>query len=698
MIERGTNRVLYSRGFASIFGEWETTDEAKNANQTFHESLRFPAPASPVHVVLKKRDAANAFREIWLTIIDPKDMFIDSSKPGSPGPLLEIEKNGDSASNRDHGHLAWQVTPYRAHVHGPGAEPLAGRAGPSFDATPPSDQSPLPSPTAADNTPELFNPGQAIPITVDGSSAGTVAVVPTRTKANGQPTGSHVSVTVHYVATGTFPMAARPMTGVDVTTQEDLIRILEAEAPAGSRSSRPPATSPAPRIISTRGASSTAGSWPTGRPISCSIRPSWPRPMAAMSSSCPAGDRTIIDDAHHHDQSARQRAALPRRGGLRICSTSSSRPMTYGFMQRGLRGGHPGGDRLRGDGRVRRPARGSRSSGMPSAMRRSRDWSSPSSWASRCTSAGPSPRSGTALAIGVVARRGALRFDTAVGVLFAGCSPLASSCSARSGVCHGPVRLPPRERPRDHHVGHRSRSPRSVASSCWLSRCCARSCCTRRSIRAGAAASGLPSSPSTTCSSGCIGVTIVVSIQAVGIIMVVAMLVTPAATGELLVDRFWDLVRDRHRGRGRRGRQRLVSELLPERGIWRLDRARRDAVLRACPALLAEVGLDLAAAARPAEGVHLGQGSRAAGGIAAVLSASRRGDARVTRPRRLVDARVRRPPPHCAGRPHQTRTAVGEGGQDARGRWRLGHERNVQPQQIPSTGSGSRAPDRAARL
>ena len=42
---------------------------------------------------------------------------------------------------------------------------------------------------------------------------------------------------------------------------------------------------------------------------------------------------------------------------------------------------------------------------------------------------------------------------------------------------------------------------------------------------------------------GLLGVTIVVSIQAVGIIMVVAMLVTPAATGQLLVDKFWDLVK-----------------------------------------------------------------------------------------------------------------------------------------------------------
>jgi len=60
---------------------------------------------------------------------------------------------------------------------------------------------------------------------------------------------------------------------------------------------------------------------------------------------------------------------------------------------------------------------------------------------------------------------------------------------------------------------------------------------------AGAAASGLPVVALDYLLLGLVGVTIVVSIQAVGIIMVVAMLVTPAATGQLLVDKFWDLVR-----------------------------------------------------------------------------------------------------------------------------------------------------------
>ena len=101
VIDRGTNRVVYSRGFASIYGEWETTDEAKKANRTFHESLRFPAPDMPVQVILKKRDANNAFREIWSITIDPSDIFIDRSKRSSPGQLIELEKNGDPADKVD---------------------------------------------------------------------------------------------------------------------------------------------------------------------------------------------------------------------------------------------------------------------------------------------------------------------------------------------------------------------------------------------------------------------------------------------------------------------------------------------------------------------------------------------------------------------------------------------------------------------
>ena len=98
--DQSDGRLLYLRGFSSIFGEWVTTDEAKTVNRTFSESLRFPAPSIPVKIVVKKRDDGN-FREVWSTSINPKDKFVDTSHPPVPGPLLTIQKTGDPATKVD---------------------------------------------------------------------------------------------------------------------------------------------------------------------------------------------------------------------------------------------------------------------------------------------------------------------------------------------------------------------------------------------------------------------------------------------------------------------------------------------------------------------------------------------------------------------------------------------------------------------
>ena len=96
-----SGQLLYSRGFASIYGEWETTDEAKSMKRTFQESLRFPAPTVPVKIVLKKRDAKNAFQDLWTTTVDPADQFVDRSKPVAPAPLITIQKTGEPETKVD---------------------------------------------------------------------------------------------------------------------------------------------------------------------------------------------------------------------------------------------------------------------------------------------------------------------------------------------------------------------------------------------------------------------------------------------------------------------------------------------------------------------------------------------------------------------------------------------------------------------
>jgi hypothetical protein len=92
--DRSTNRLLYSRGFSSIYGEWETTDEAKDVRRAFSESLRFPEPAGPVQVVLKKRDKALAFREVYSLLVDPADPAIDRAALPGGLKLWAVQESG----------------------------------------------------------------------------------------------------------------------------------------------------------------------------------------------------------------------------------------------------------------------------------------------------------------------------------------------------------------------------------------------------------------------------------------------------------------------------------------------------------------------------------------------------------------------------------------------------------------------------
>src|SRR5947209_8728622 len=69
--DKESNRLLYSRGYATVFNEWQETGEAKARQRGFEESLRFPAPPAPVRVAIQTRDARNAFHDAWSVEIDP---------------------------------------------------------------------------------------------------------------------------------------------------------------------------------------------------------------------------------------------------------------------------------------------------------------------------------------------------------------------------------------------------------------------------------------------------------------------------------------------------------------------------------------------------------------------------------------------------------------------------------------------------
>ncbi len=99
--DAGSGRVLWTRGFADLFGEWETTDEAIAGTwRTFPEAFRVPEPRRPFQLRLRKRGPDGAFREIWTTTIDPASRFVDRAA-APPRDVLTVFENGTPATKVD---------------------------------------------------------------------------------------------------------------------------------------------------------------------------------------------------------------------------------------------------------------------------------------------------------------------------------------------------------------------------------------------------------------------------------------------------------------------------------------------------------------------------------------------------------------------------------------------------------------------
>ena len=86
VIDKESKVLLYSRGFASVFGEWQSIPDATRNWGTFSESLRFPWPKKPVTVIINKRDSTNNFSKVWTTDIDP------ASREVIPADLVQTNK------------------------------------------------------------------------------------------------------------------------------------------------------------------------------------------------------------------------------------------------------------------------------------------------------------------------------------------------------------------------------------------------------------------------------------------------------------------------------------------------------------------------------------------------------------------------------------------------------------------------------
>jgi len=106
-----TKKLVYSRGFCTLFEEWRTTEEAKGLNKAFYQTVTFPFPKNKVDFVLEERKKDGSYAALLTMKIDPEDSNIRKEAL----PAYEVSKvinNGDAADKVDLTFIAEGYTKY----------------------------------------------------------------------------------------------------------------------------------------------------------------------------------------------------------------------------------------------------------------------------------------------------------------------------------------------------------------------------------------------------------------------------------------------------------------------------------------------------------------------------------------------------------------------------------------------------------
>lgn len=130
--------LIYSKGFDTYFGEYQTTEEASNGiKKTYHETTLIPYPKNKIRFAVEKRDDKNDLKEIFNAEINPDDIYIvkeriaDSSirifkneKNGNPHTKVDIVVLGDGYTESETGKFEndfkrivktlFEIEPYRS--------------------------------------------------------------------------------------------------------------------------------------------------------------------------------------------------------------------------------------------------------------------------------------------------------------------------------------------------------------------------------------------------------------------------------------------------------------------------------------------------------------------------------------------------------------------------------------------------------
>ncbi len=100
IFDEKSDSLLFSKGFSTLFEEWQTTAEAKEMDKTFYQSAIFPFPKRKIRLEIDSRQWEGNFKTIFKTEINPENYFILNETPAK-FETVEILNNGKPENKVD---------------------------------------------------------------------------------------------------------------------------------------------------------------------------------------------------------------------------------------------------------------------------------------------------------------------------------------------------------------------------------------------------------------------------------------------------------------------------------------------------------------------------------------------------------------------------------------------------------------------
>jgi hypothetical protein len=95
-----TDSLLYSRGYSTLFGEWQTTDEAKTTSRSLLETVVMPFPKNDVRVEFYSRNKKGIFEKKFDYNVDVDSYFIKPER-NLEYPAFDVHISGNPAKKVD---------------------------------------------------------------------------------------------------------------------------------------------------------------------------------------------------------------------------------------------------------------------------------------------------------------------------------------------------------------------------------------------------------------------------------------------------------------------------------------------------------------------------------------------------------------------------------------------------------------------